>query len=411
MRRDLFTACMFAALTATRLSSAVSGQAAKEVVIEVQAGRHDRQGVPVSCEIPGALADVAALKLVQADNGRAVPAQVVPGPRPSLVWMIDGKLPAGSTRRYRLTGGAAAAPSAAKVSAMMGDHDLLLAVGSLPVLRYQHAVMPSADPELPYYARSGFIHPVYDPRKRMLTDSMPADHMHQHGLMFAWVNTTFEGRKVDFWNSKQQQGEIRHAGFDGRCSGPVLAGFTARLDHVDRTAPGGPKTVLHETWEVRVYNRADGFLFDLRSTQNCAGSEPLVINKYDYGGMCIRGTSAWLEAGQSDFLTSEGKNRRDGNHTRPFWCDLSGQLEGQASGITCFCHPANFRYPQPVRLHPSKPYFCWAPMVLGPFAIEPGKPYVSAYRFHVHAGKPDRAVAERLCIDYVDPPQVRFVAE
>jgi hypothetical protein len=288
--------------------------------------------------------------------------------------MIDDKLPAGSTRRYRLTGGAAAGPPAAKVSAMMGDHDLLLAVGPLPVLRYQHAVMPSADPELPYYARSGFIHPVYDPRKRMLTDSMPADHMHQHGLMFAWVNTTFEGRKMDFWNSKLQQAEVRHAGFDGYCSGPVFAAFTARLDHIDRTAPGGPKTVLHETWEIRVYNRADGFLFDLRSTQNCAGSEPLVINKYDYGGMCIRGTSAWLEAGQSDFLTSEGKNRREGNHTRPLWCDLSGQLEGQASGITCFCHPANFRYPQPVRLHPSKPYFCWAPMVLGPFAIEPGKP-------------------------------------
>ena len=83
-------------------------------------------------------------------------------------------------------------------------------VGTLPVLEYQTAVMPSADSEQPYFARSGFIHPVFDPQKRMLTDAMPPDHLHQHGIMFAWVNTTFEGRPVDFWNAKKQEGEIRH---------------------------------------------------------------------------------------------------------------------------------------------------------------------------------------------------------
>ena len=49
--------------------------------------------------------------------------------------------------------------------------------------------------------------------------------------------------------------------------------------------------------------------------------------------------------------------------------------------------------------------------MLGPMTIEPGKPYVSAYRFYVHAGRPDKTAIDRLWDDYADPPQVRVVAE
>jgi hypothetical protein len=71
--------------------------------------------------------------------------------------------------------------------------------------------------------------------------------------------------------------------------------------------------------------------------------------------------------------------------------------------------PANFRFPQPVRLHPWIPYFCYAPSVPDSFTIEPGKPYVSRYRFCVHDGKPDAQLLERLWRDYADPPKVRVV--
>ena len=47
------------------------------------------------------------------------------------------------------------------------------------------------------------------------------------------------------------------------------------------------------------------------------------------------------------------------------------------------CSPKNFRAPQHVRIHPNKPYFCFAPMVEGPFQIAPGKKYVSRYRYLV----------------------------
>mgnify|MGYP002879245777 FL=1 len=64
-------------------------------------------------------------------------------------------------------------------------------------------------------------------------------------------------------------------------------------------------------------------------------------------------------------------------------------------------HPDNFRYPQWVRLHPSMPYFVYAPMVKEPFSIEPGKPYVSKFRYLTFDGKPDLKMIEKAWEDWV----------
>ena len=68
---------------------------------------------------------------------------------------------------------------------------------------------------------------------------------------------------------------------------------------------------------------------------------------------------------------------------------MYGKIDGDWCGIAAIAHPDNFRYPQPVRLHPEKPYFCFAPMVLGDFQIKPNEPYVSRFRFVAFDGKPD----------------------
>ena len=81
------------------------------------------------------------------------------------------------------------------------------------------------------------------------------------------------------------------------------------------------------------------------------------------------------------------------------------------AGVTIMDHPDNFCFPQPVRLHPYMPYFCFAPAVLGSFDIEAGKPHVSRYRFCVHDGKVEPGVIERLWHDYTHPPMVRVVPD
>lgn len=388
------------------------------LVLRLPETRFARENVPVSFKLPDRLNDVQTLALERNEDGVQVAVQRDPTHPGRVIWMLEAPLAAGQSRRYRLRTGSAksTAPNVNNVSnvnSVVCQDDgkrLSFFIGDQRVLAYNYATAASPDREKPYYARSGFIHPVFSPAGEVLTDDFPPDHLHQHAVMFAWTNAEFQGHPVNFWDQAKQQGRIEHVRTESTVQGPVFGGFTAVLRHVDISVPEHETVVLEERWQVRIYRRTDGFLFDLESTQTCVAGEPLTINQYHYGGMAIRGRRNWFEPGQGDFLTSEGKTRNDGNHSRPNWCDVHGLVDGGQAGVTLFCHSGNFRAPQPVRLHPSKPYFCWAPMVLGRFDIQPGRTYISRYRFFSHNGTIDADEAERLRQDYADPA-VAILAE
>src|SRR5262249_17011626 len=97
----------------------------------------------------------------------------------------------------------------------------------------------------------------------------------------------------------------------------------------------------------------------------------------------------------------------EGNHTRPRWCDLSGRVEGTTTGITLLTHPANFRFPEPLRIHPSMPYMVYTPSHLGDWEITPEKAHVTRYRLVVHDGPVVPAEVERLWRDFAELPVVR----
>jgi hypothetical protein len=213
--------------------------------------------------------------------------------------------------------------------------------------------------------------------------------------MFAWTSAVVDGRDVDFWNSKKKSGFIEHVETVRADADRIIV----RLRHIDETAPV-PTVVLTEKWELQRVPHDSMNVFDLVSTQNCATDRPLKIKKFHYGAMCIRGPSVWLE--QAEMRTNEGKDRIGGNHSRPNYVTLSGQIDGVTCGIAAMSHPSNFRAPQPVRLHPNKPYFCFAPMVLGGFQIEPRMPYVSRFRFAAFDGDPDLAELDKLWQEYAN---------
>jgi hypothetical protein len=386
---------------------AAAPAAADSVTLEVSAGDHDRQDSLVSMALPKSLQDHRHFALTRTDNSRAIPVQLQPGKTPSVVWILRDKLSAGKIRQYRLAPATNVPATDRRVTVHDDGKRLTVRVGKKPVLVYNQAVVPSPDAEHPYYAKSGYIHPVYNPSGQIVTDDFNPDHAHQHGIMFAWRKTTFEGRSTDGWDQQAGTGKVEHVELIDLASGPVFGVFTVRLHQVDLTAPNGTKPVLDEIWRVRVYGFRDRFLFDIDSTQTCASNVPVVIEKMHYGGLMIRGHADWQEHKTFDYLTSEGRTKTDGNHSRPNWVDLSGPVAGQVTGVTILNHPGNFRSPQPVRLHPAMPYFCFAPAVLGSFTIKPGDSFVSKYRFCVHDNKIDTESTDRLWRDYAQPPQVR----
>jgi hypothetical protein len=260
----------------------------------------------------------------------------------------------------------------------------------------------------PIFQRGGYIHPVFTPSGRTVTDDYPPDHFHHHGIWFAWTKTEFEGRHPDFWNVGDGTGRVEFVALDQTWSGIVHAGFKSRNRSIDVSAPK-PVTVLNEQWAVTVYNVGGGAkpyaMFDLVSTQDLATSSPLALPEYRYGGIGVRGHSQWLAKDNCDFLTSEGKDRNNGHGTRARWCHIGGRIDGQLAGIAILDHPSNFRAPQAMRINPDQPFFCYSPSLIGDWKIEPGKPYVSRYRFIVYDGAPDKAELDRLWNDYANPVQ------
>jgi hypothetical protein len=373
----------------------------KPVYVTVAAGAFDRKDSVVSFTMPkGMNAKAYALR---DDSGHVLPLQVEPD---GTATFVLHELSAGTTQRFRLEGVKAKAASMKSVE----DHDrLTITAAGRKVLTFQGGPgeLPSAAIK-PIFRQGGYIHPVFTPSGRVITDDYPPDHFHHHGIWFAWTKTEFEGRKPDFWNVGDGTGRVEFVALDKTWSGNVHAGFTSRNRFVDVSAPK-PVTVLNEQWAVTVYNTGQGAspyaMFDLVSTQNLATPNPLILPEYRYGGIGFRGHRQWLEKDNCVFLTSEGKDRNNGHGTRARWCHIGGRIDGQLAGIAILDHPGNFRAPQAMRINPDQPFFCYSPSLSGDWKMEPGKPYISRYRFIVYDGAPDKAELDRLWNDYANPIQ------
>ena len=211
-----------------------------------------------------------------------------------------------------------------------------LASGRLP--RTTQLARPRPQREAPWYGRSGFIHPAYTPRGRIVTDDFPKDHLHQHGIMFAWTSARIDDRAVDFWNSHKQQGRVEHVETVSATADSIVVD----LQHVDDTT-GEPRVALNERWKIIRVPHPSMNVFDLASTQTCVTAQPIVIEEYHYGAMCVRGSAAWSQ--DVSMLTSGGQRRVTGNHARAKWVAMSGYVGGETCGIAAMCHPHNFRGP------------------------------------------------------------------
>lgn len=372
--------------------------------LSVEAGAYDRRHTITSFTMPEGLDGLAFY--LRDEAGAAVPLQVDDD---GVAWFILDRLDAGQTKTYRLEPAHASPPTGVVVQQDGGA--VRFSLGAQPVVQYYAEKSPLPRPGIDaLYHRGGYLHPVYTPRGRVVTDAYPPNHLHQNGIWAAWTNTVFQGRTPDFWNLGQGTGTVEVEALDRTWGGPVHGGLRARHRYVDLSAPE-PVTALHEQWELRVYGVSSAerpvHVFDLRLTQTTATDSALVLPTYHYGGVGFRGRWEWNGPDSTTFLTSEGKDRSNGHATRARWCHIGGAVEGGPAGLAVLGHPDNFEAPQPMRIHPTEPFFNFAPSQAGRWSIAPGTPYLARYRFVVYDGLPDPADLDRLWNDYAYPPVVR----
>ncbi len=293
-----------------------------------------------------------------------------------------------------------AAANQAGLSVAESEDAITVAQGGKVIIVYNKLSPPVPTGIDPVYARSGFIHPLNTPGGRTLTATFPVDHAHQHGLFSAWVKTTYDNREIDFWNLAGKTGRVAHQRVVATFNRETGAGF--EVDLVHQTVSEPVVDVLRENWKVVAYP-TDGsyFCFDIETKQQALTDKPLIIQEYHYGGMALRGRVEWVRGEKappgadenmklepSDFLNDLGSAREKGNHEHARWVAMVGELGGQSVSVAVLSHADNFRAPQAARLHPSKPYFCFAPCVDGEFAIDAEHPLSGRYRYLITDAKP-----------------------
>lgn len=376
--------------------------------ITVEAGEYTRIDTPVSVAIEGIGASQLHLEKIKGDQRPTVIAQIEQGEPRGLWWILSGVTKPGEKRCYELVAGRSLAERSS-VDVKKNDSSLEIRIGDKGVLRYNHAPVPPPEGASELYTRSGFIHPLWSPGAEVLTWTHPADHIHHMGLWNPWTKTRFEGRDVDFWNLGKGEGTVRFAGFDYIRPGPVFGEFRAVQEHVDLSAPGGEKAALNERLSVRVWNtgtESNYWLLDFTTRQRCASSSPVQLLKYRYGGLGFRATEKWDQS-NSDYLTSEGKSRKDGHGTRARWCNVFGSMDKGDSGVLFMSHPENREHPEPMRIWPEgHVFFNFCPVQNKDWTLEPGNEYVLRYRLYVYEGSIGPEQAERLWRDFACPPKV-----
>ncbi len=368
--------------------------------LTVPAPAEDRVAQVVTITLP---ADAPRSAVLRAASGEVLPLQAAGDGTAQFVIPVQR---AGARLEFLLE--AASAPPDG-VTVEQKAEGLHLIAGGRTALTYRtdKTSLPRADID-PKYKRAGYLHPLLTPSGRVVTGDFPSNHVHHHGIWSPWTKTKFQGRAPDFWNMQDRTGTVELERVERTWGGPVHGGFVAHHRMVDLSAPS-PTTALNETWAVTFY-RVPGaprplHVIDLVITQACATADALVLPKYHYGGLGYRGSEAWEDKANFSVLTSEGvTDRVKANDTRVRWIFAGGRYpDGAEAGVVLLDHPGNFRAPQPVRVHPTMPYWSMTPSQLGDWSIEPGKPYVARYRFLAHDGAADRALAEAAWAAFAQP--------
>ena len=372
-------------------------------LLVVEAGDYDRQFSIVSIEIPPGYDE---LHLLAVDGNAAVPVQRVgniglfnleslSAGDSALFYVVRGNLEENETTIARFDTG--------KATLEAGGREVF-------TYNFDEVTPPSPDTD-PIYTRGGYIHPVLTPSGRRVTGDYPYNHIHHHGIWGAWTNTVFQGRTPDFWNMGEGTGTVVPGNFNSIETGSVFSGFNASHTYVDLSADE-PVSVLRESWEARLYFTGDSYnTFDMWIHQEALTDSTLLLPEYRYGGLGFRGRIEWDGPDSTYFLTSEGRDRSDGHATRARWCHISGEVDGMQAGVAIFSHPVNFRHPEPMRIHPTEPFFNWAPSQAGDWVINRENPFMARYRFIALDGPPNPELLDQLWNDWAHPVETTVIMD
>ncbi len=394
--------------------------------ITVKSGELKYYNAPVNKSLQGIQLKLheGVLQLYETTDGHEilVNSQLKPGNPAQLAWILDGRTEPGTTRNYVLKvvhPDQADAPAKPGISVEDDGNSLLFTMADKPVLNYRYTEMDVPDGVDEIFKRGGYIHPIWSPGGEVLSRIQPSDHYHHYGIWNPWTQTDFKGRQVDFWNLGDRKGTVRAKQIAERHEGSVYGGFKSVHDHIDLTDSSGGKVAITEQWEVNIWNvdpDQNVWMIDFTSTLNPATEDGITIKEYRYQGFSLRATEKWNDD-NTDLLTSEGFDKSDANATRARWIDVNGisDVEQGTSGILFMTNPANFNYPEQLRIWPvganqgiENVFINFNPAQDRDWDLDYGNSYSLKYRIFVYDGRISEEEANLYWSNFAHPPSIQI---
>ena len=357
----------------------------------------------------------SSLSMVEISNDKTlpVPFQFEHSYHRFLWWIVQ---PTDSKRQrtFQLVKKAMSSPAKPAVTVVDDSGALVIKANGKNVLQYNYKThYPPAGVDSAF-KRSGFIHPLWSPAGNVLTQINPPDHRHHMGIWNPWTDVMFRGKMVDFWNLGDKKGTVRFDHFIAKESGAVYGGFKALQQHIvlPDSSSANEQTAMNEVWDVRVFNVGSNmWLWDFTSTLNCATNDSVLLKEYRYGGFGFRATPDWNNK-NSNVLTSDGKTRKNADASTARWCMIDGNTKTGHSGIVFMSYPANYNFPEPMRVWPEDMngrgdvFFSFSPTRNTDWPLAPGKDYVLKYRMLVFDNTLTPQQAEAAWQNFAHPPQL-----
>lgn len=269
------------------------------------------------------------------------------------------------------------------------------------LVTYRYALLPVPEGVSSVYSRGGFIHPLKSFQGNLISRVQPPDHYHHYGLWHPWTRTHYRGEEIDFWNLIKEEGTVSFHDILSIHTGPLFADLTVVQNH-DIHPGRGRQTVLKETLTYRLWilpEVEDYYMLDAFYEMSPSTRYPLEIKEYRYQGFSLRGPAHWSDDNVA-LLTSDGKNKSDGNATRARWMKVYGPGDqSDESSVIMMTHPSNYNYPELIRIWPTgsnggkeNVFLNFNPAQDRDWKMMPGRSYFSKYRMII--GDRDFSVKE-----------------
>ncbi|QDV33535.1 DUF6807 family protein [Tautonia plasticadhaerens] len=306
------------AVAATLLAALPDPSVAQSVTIEVEAGEHDRSGLPVRAILP--LPDDFSPGdpiVLTAEGGTEILGQLT---APSLladrtrfdaasgrvaleVNFIPDRLDAGESARFEVSRGETGSGSST-FSWEETDEGDRLSFGSDPLLLYVRPELDESSPETREQTYKPFHH-LFAPDGRRLSKGPGGLYTHHRGLFFGYNRVSYgDGKQADVWHARGKAFQS-HEETLSREAGPVLGRHLARIDWHGQEG----EVFARETRELTAYATVGGRLIEFASRVETTGGPVMLDGDPQHAGVHFRADNHVADEtkGQTYYLRPDGK--------------------------------------------------------------------------------------------------------